>query len=678
MQDLTPERLRNVVLLSHSGAGKTSIAEALLFSTGAITRMGRIEDGNTTSDYEPEEVKRGGSTQMSLVPCLWNNHKVNLIDTPGYADFMGEVVSGLRVADGAVVVVAAPSGIEVGTEQMWDLLKQSSTPRIVVINKMDRENANFNGAVDALQERFGRQCVPTHVPIGSEAGFKGVVSLLGPDQNLPADMAQEIEEARERLTEAVAESDDDLATRFLEGESISEQELKDGLRKGVASGQIVPVLPCSATSEVGVKELMDALVDYMPSPSDVAPPVAQNASTNEEATLPAESGSLAALVFKTTADPYVGKVSYFKVYSGAFQSDSQIWNSNKGQGERVGQVFTVRGKNQEQAPQITVGDIGAVAKLSTTTTGDTLCQREEPLVLPGISFPGANHTVAVYPKSKQDVDKMSSALARIAEEDPSLRVYRELDTTEILLAGLGDAHVEVAEEKIKRKFGTDLILQTPKVPYKETITSPAKVEYKHKKQTGGHGQYGHVFLALEPLTKGTGFEFGSKVVGGNVPREYFPAVEKGVVKSMEEGTIAGYPVVDLRVVLYDGSFHPVDSSGMSFEIAGSYAARKGLSLAEPVLLEPIMRAEVKVPDAFTGDVTGDLNTKRARILGMTPQDGHTLIDVEVPQAEMLRYSADLRSLTQGKGTFSLDFDHYEPVPAHLTPKIAEEAKKASG
>ena len=678
MQDLTPERLRNVVLLSHSGAGKTSIAEALLFSTGAITRMGRIEDGNTTSDYEPEEVKRGGSTQMSMVPCIWNNHKVNLIDTPGYADFMGEVVSGLRVADGAVIVVAAPSGIEVGTEQMWDILEQSSTPRIVVINKMDRENADFNGAVDALQERFGRQCVPTHVPIGSEAGFKGVISLLGSDQNLPADMAQEIEEARERLTEAVAESDDDLATRYLEGESLSEQELKDGLRKGVASGQIVPVLPCSATSEVGVQELMDALVDYLPSPSDVAPTVAQNASTNEEATLPAESGSLAALVFKTTADPYVGKVSYFRVYSGAFQSDSQIWNSNKGQGERVGQVFTVRGKNQEQAPQITVGDIGAVAKLSTTTTGDTLCQREEPWILPGMSFPGANHTVAVYPKSKQDVDKMSSALARIAEEDPSLRVYREPDTAEILLAGLGDAHVEVAEEKIRRKFGTDLVLQTPKVPYKETITSPAKVEYKHKKQTGGHGQYGHVFLELEPLSKGTGFEFGAKVVGGNVPREYFPAVEKGVVKSMEEGTIAGYPVVDLRVVLYDGSFHPVDSSGMSFEIAGSYAARKGLSLAQPVLLEPIMRAEVKVPDTFTGDVTGDLNTKRARILGMTPQDGHTVIDVEVPQAEMLRYSADLRSLTQGKGAFSLEFDHYEPVPAHLTPKIAEDAKKASG
>ena len=556
------------------------------------------------------------------------------------------------------------------------MLDQSGTPRIVVINKMDRENADFNGAVDALQQRFGRQCVPTHLPIGSESDFKGVVSVLGSDA--PSDMAQAVEEARERLTEAVAESDDDLATRYLEGEEISEQELKEGLRKGVASGQVVPVLPCAATAEIGVKELMEALVDFMPSPGDVEAPVAQNSSTSEEGALPAASGGLAALVFKTTADPYVGKVSYFRVYSGALQSDSQIWNSNKAQAERVGQVFTIRGKNQDQASEIAVGDIGAVAKLNATTTGDTLSQREEPWALPGISFPGANHTVAVYPKSKQDVDKMSSALARIAEEDPSLRVYREPDTTEILLAGLGDAHVEVAEEKIRRKFGTELMLQTPKVPYKETITSPAKVEYKHKKQTGGHGQYGHVFLELEPMEKGGGFEFGSKVVGGNVPREYFPAVEKGVVKSLEEGTIAGYPVVDLRVVLYDGSFHPVDSSGMSFEIAGGYAARKGLSLAQPVLLEPIMRAEIKAPDAFTGDVTGDLNTKRARILGMTPQDGYTVIDVEVPQAEMLRYSADLRSLTQGKGSFSLDFDHYEPVPAHLTTRIAEEAKKAGG
>ena len=671
MQNLTVDLLRNVVLLSHGGAGKSCLAEALLLTTGAITRMGRIEDGNTTSDYEPEEVKRGSSTQMSLIPCLWNNYKINFIDTPGYADFLGEVAAALRVADGGVVVVAAPSGIEVGTEQMWDLLDKQSAPRIVFVNKMDRENAGFLGTVDALQERFGRACVATHVPIGTEADFKGVVDLLSTDQDYPQEMAGDIEAARERLTEAVAESDDDLATKYLEGEAITEAELKEALRKGVASGQIVPVLPGSATSGIGVQELLGAVTDYMPSPDGAA-------NKQEESLQPEPGGNLAALVFKTSADPYVGKISYFRVYSGTFKGDSQIWNSDKGQAERVGQLFNFRGKNQEQIPQVTAGDIGAVTKLSVTTTGDTLCQRETPLVLPGISFPPAHHTVAVYPKSKQDVDKMSASLARIAEEDPSLRVHRELDTGEVLLAGLGDVHVEVTEERIKRKFGIDLLLQTPKVPYKETITAPAKVEYKHKKQTGGHGQYGHVFLELEPLPKSGGFEFGSKVVGGNVPREYFPAVEKGVLKSLDEGSVAGYPVVDIKVVLYDGSFHPVDSSGMSFEIAGGFAFRKGLGLAQPVLLEPIMRAEIKVPDTFTGEVTGDLNTKRARILGMTPQDGYTTIDVEVPQAEMLRYSTDLRSLTQGKGSFSQKFDHYEAVPAQLTQKIAEEAKKAAG
>ena len=671
MQDFSTEQLRNIVLLSHGGAGKTSLAESLLFATGAITRMGRVEDGNTTSDYEPEEIKRGSSAQMALVPCLWNNCKINVIDTPGYADFLGEVVSGLRVADGGVVLVAAPSGIEVGSEQAWSLLDRQSAPRIVFVNKMDRENADFMGTVHALQQRFGRTCVATHLPIGAAADLRGVVDLLDTAKGYPPEMAGEVEAAKERLMEAVAETDDDLATKYLEGEAISDEELKEALRKGVASAQIAPVMPGSATLGIGVQELLEAVREYMPSPGYAA-------SRQEDSPEADPEGAPAALVFKTSADPYVGKISFFRVYSGAFKADSQIWNSDKNQVERVGQLFTFRGKTQEQVPQVTAGDIGVVTKLSATTTGDTLCQRDNPITLPGISFPSAHHTVAVYPRSKQDVDKMSASLARMAEEDPSLRVYRDLDTGEVLLAGLGDVHVEVTEEKIRRKFGTDLMLQTPKIPYKETITSAARVEYKHKKQTGGHGQYGHVFLELEPLPKSGGFEFGSKVVGGSVPREYFPAVEKGVVRSLEEGSVAGYPVVDIKVVLYDGSFHPVDSSGMSFEIAGGYAFRKGLSLAQPVLLEPIMSASIRVPDTFTGDVTGDLNTKRARILGMTPQDGYTTIDVEAPQAEMLRYSTDLRSLTQGRGSFSIEFDHYEPVPAHLTPKIAGEAKRASG
>ena len=670
MQNFSTERLRNIVLLSHGGAGKTSLAESLLFATGATTRMGRVEDGNTTSDYEPEEVKRGGSTQLSLVPCVWSDHKINAIDTPGYADFLGEVVSGLRVADGAVVLVAAPSGIEVGTENAWSLLDERATPRLLFVNKMDRENADFQGTLAALQQRFGRSCVATHLPVGAESSFRGVIDLLSSADH-PAEMASEISSARDLLTEAAAESDDDLATKYLEGETITDEELREALRRGVAAGLVVPVIPGSATTGIGVKELMQATVEYIPSPGGIA-------AGGEESPAADPNGNLAALVFKTSADPYVGRVSYFRVYSGTFRGDSQVWNSSKGQAERVGQVFTLRGKNQEQAYEVPAGDIGAIAKLAVTTTGDTLCQRETPVELPGITFPPPPHTVAVYPRSKQDVDKMSASLARMAEEDPSLRVSRDLDTGEVLLAGLGDVHVEVTEEKIRRKFGTDLVLQTPRVPYKETITSTAKVEYKHKKQTGGHGQYGHVFLELQPLPKSSGFEFGSKVVGGNVPREYFPAVEKGVVKSLDEGAVAGFPVVDIKVLLYDGSFHPVDSSGMSFEIAGSYAFRKGLSLAQPVLLEPIMNASIRVPDAFTGDVTGDLNTKRARILGMTPEDGYTTIDVEVPQAEMMRYSTDLRSLTQGRGSFTIEYDHYEPVPAHLTTRIAEEAKRAAG
>ena len=675
MQSTSTSLLRNIVLLSHSGAGKTSLAEACIFATGSISRMGKVEDGNTVSDYEPEEIKRGGSTQLSLVPCNWNQHKLNLIDTPGYADFLAEVSSGIRVADGAMLVLAAPAGIEAGTEQMWGTLEKESIPRIIVVNKMDRENAEFSRNVKSIQERFGRNCVPTHWPIGSDATFEGVIDLLDDGQEHPTDLGDTITEAKDQLIEVIAESDDELATKYLEGEEIKNEELRDALARGVISGSVVPILPASATLGIGIKEVLNSMSQCLPSPSEVN---RSSSSDTEGLDGYGSEGSFAALVFKTTADPYVGKVSYFRVYSGSVQSDTQIWNTNKEQAERVGQLFTVNGKNQEQVARLDVGDIGAVGRLSSTTTGDTLCQKETPWTLPGIQFPDANHTVAVYPKSKQDVDKMSSTLTRIAEEDPSLRISREPSTGEILLTGLGDTHVEMAEEKIRRKFGTDLVLQVPKVPYRETITISTKVEYKHKKQSGGHGQYGHVFLELEPLSSGSGFEFGSKVVGGSVPREYFPAVEKGIVKSLDEGSVAGYPVVGVKVVLYDGSFHPVDSSGMSFEIAGGHAFRKGLSMAQPVLLEPVMRAQITVPDSFTGEVTGDLNTKRARILGMTPEEGYTVIDVDVPQSEMLRYSTDLRSLTQGKGSYSMEFDHYDQVPAHMSQKVVEDAKRVTG
>ena len=677
MPDITSDRLRNIVLLSHGGAGKTVLSEAMLSAAGVTSRTGTTEDGTTASDYEPEEIRRGSSVQTSILPCPWRDHKINVIDTPGYADFRGEVVSGLRVADAALIVVAALAGVEVGTKQMWQMADQRNLPRMVFISKMDRENADFDRAVASLTESFGRRCVPVHVPIGSEAEFSGVVNLLDTDGDTPPELQAEVEAARERLVEAVAEIDDDLATKYLEGEPLSQQEITNGLRSGIASGAIVPILVGAPISGVGTKELMDAIVEFVPSPVDAVPSNGTDASSKDEVALSCDSdGPLAALVFKTTADPFVGKLSYFRVYSGTFKSDSQVWNANKTTAERVAQAFEVRGKSQDAVPEVVAGDIGAVSKLTSVLTGHTLCMKERPILLPSIEFPVPVYQMAVYPKTKADVDKMTSTLARISEEDPSLVVSREPDTLEVLLGGLGDSHVDVAVEKMKRKFGVEVELDLPKVPYKETIVSTTRVEYRHKKQSGGHGQFGHVWLELQPLARGAGFEFASTIVGGAVPREYIPSVEKGVTKALEDGVLAGFPIVDLKATLVDGSFHTVDSSGMSFEIAGNHALIKGMQEAEPQLLEPVMKVEVTVPEDSTGEVIGELNSKRGRVLGMIPQgDGTTLIEADVPQAELLRYATELRSQTQGLGSFTVEFDHYEGVPQHLLPGIVAHTKQ---
>ena len=681
MADNSAERLRNVVLLSHGGAGKTMISEAMLHAAGVTSRLGSVEDGTTASDYEPEETRRNTSVQTAILPCPWRERKINVIDTPGYADYRGEVLSGIGVADGAVIVVAGPSGVEVGTQQMWKLAEQRGLPKLVLVNKLDRENADFGRVMGSLIDSFGRRCVAIQYPIGSEGSFSGSVNLMDPDADVPSDLEAEVEEARERLVEAVAETDDNLTIKYLEGGSLTTEEMARGLKQGLAAGHIVPVLVSAATAGIGVTELMDAMVDLMPSPADAPPAEATDGSTKETVSVEREAGSpLAAMVFKTAADPFVGKLSYLRVYGGTFKSDSQVWNPNKGEAERVGQVFVVRGKDQEPVSELGPGDIGAVAKLSSVLTGHTLGQREPPLTFPEIEFPGPVYQMAVYPKSKADLDKMTSALTRIAEEDPSLKVTRDPDTLQILLAGLGDTHVDVAVEKMKRKFGVEIALEIPKVPYKETIAGSARVEYKHKKQSGGHGQYGHVWLELEPLPRGTGFEFGQKVVGGSVPREYISSVEKGVKGALGDGTVAGYPVVDLKAVLVDGSYHSVDSSGVAFEIAGSHALSKGVKQASPVLLEPVMVVRVTVPDESAGDIIGDLNSKRGRILGMMPQgDGDTLVEAEVPQVELLRYATDLRSQTQGRGSFTVSFDHLEQVPQHLVPKIVEmrEQEKAT-
>ena len=673
MTEITSDRLRNIVLLSHSGAGKTVLSEAMLSAAGVTSRIGTTEDGTTASDYEPEEIRRGSSVQTSILPCPWRDHKINVIDTPGYADFRSEVVSGIRVADAAVMVVAALAGVEVGTQQMWQLADQRDLPRMVFISKMDRENADFHRVVAALTEKFGRRCVPVHVPIGSEANFSGVVNLLDTEGDVPSELQAEVEAARERLVEAVAEIDDDLATKYLEGESLTQEEITNGLKAGIASGSIVPVLVGAPISGVGVKEVMDATVEFMPSPVDAVPSAGTDASSKDEVALSCDSdGPLAALVFKTTADPFVGKLSYFRVYSGTFKSDSQVWNANKTSAERVAQAFEVRGKSQDAVSALIAGDIGAVSKLSSVLTGNTLSIKEQPIILPGIDFPEPVYQMAVYPKTKADVDKMTATLARISEEDPSLVISREPDTLEVLLGGLGDTHVDVAVEKMKRKFGVEVELDLPKVPYKETIVSSTRVEYRHKKQSGGHGQFGHVWLELQPLARGAGFEFASSIVGGAVPREYIPSVEKGVVKALGDGVVAGFPIVDLKATLVDGSFHTVDSSGMSFEIAGNHALIKGMQQAEPQLLEPIMKVEVTVPEDSTGEVIGELNSKRGRVQGMIPQgDGTTLIEAEAPQAELLRYATELRSQTQGLGSFTVAFDHYAGVPQHLLPGIVE-------
>jgi len=685
MQHHATEQIRNVVLLSHSGAGKTSLAEAMLFNSGAITRLGKVDQGNTTSDYDPDEVKRKISIYLSLLPCEWNGFKVNAIDTPGYADFVAEVSSAVSVADGASIVVCAASGVEVGTELAWRYVEERGIPRLIFVNKIDRENADFFRVVGEVQSHFGRKCLPIGLPIGAEQDFRGVVDLVrmkaysGPnweEGEIPDSLQGRVEEFREKLVEAAAETDDELTAKYLEGEQLTEEEISQGLRAATLSGQIVPILVGSALKNMGVKTMLDALCHYLPSPKDGGQITAVNPDTKEkEAIAPDATAPLAALVFKTSADPYVGKLTYFRVYSGTIHSDSTVWNSTKGKGERIGQLYVLRGKGQEPVPHLIAGDIGAVAKLTETGTGDTLCQRDHPLFLPAIEFPVPVFSAAVHPKAKADLDKLGTALARLTEEDPSLQVRRESDTLETILSGIGDAQLEVAAEKMLRKFGVGVSLETPKVPYKETVTLATKAEYKHKKQTGGHGQYGHVFLELEPLAKGAGYEFGNRVVGGVVPKNYIPSVEKGVAEALNEGVLAKYPVVDLKVTIYDGSYHSVDSSDIAFKIAGAHAVRKGLAQAQPVLLEPIMTMRITVPEGFIGDIIGDLNSKRARVLGMNPQDGLNTIEAQAPMAEVLRYAIDLRSMTQGRGSYQMEFSHYEEVPPHIAQKIIAERGK---
>jgi elongation factor G len=685
MKSFPVDSIRNVGLFAHGGHGKTTLAEAMLFASGAINRTGRVDDGTTTSDYDPEETRRHISVQLSLLPLEWKGKKVNLVDSPGYADFYGEVLEALRVVDGVVILFEAVSGVEVGAERVWKHAVANNLPRLIVISKLDRENADFNRAVDQIRERLGKQVVPVQIPIGSQDKFDGVVDLVsmrayrgnsGEPTDVPADLRDAATSAREQLIEAAAEGSDELLNKYLEGEELSEDEIRAGLRQGVLKGTVTPVVCTAALAGKAVKSVLDAIVDLLPSPAERGAVTATDTQTNKPIELaPSETAPLAALVFKSTADPYVGKLSYFRVYSGVLHSDSHVWNATRNHEERIGQLFLVRGKTQEPVVQLGPGELGAVAKLADTGVNDTLASREKPVVLSPIVFPQPMFAMAVQPKTKADLDKLGSALARLAEEDPTLRVHKHPDTFETLIEGLGESHIDIAAERLHRKFAVDVVLSLPRVPFKETVLAPSKAEYKHKKQTGGHGQYGHVFLEIEPLPRGTGFEFAERVVGGSVPKNYIPAVEKGVREALPEGNLAGYPVVDVKVTLYDGSFHPVDSSEMAFKLAAAQAFKKGVDSARPVLLEPIVDLTVSVPEQYVGDVMGDLNTRRARVHGMFPEGEVTVITAQAPLAEVQRYATDLRSLTQGRGTYSMKTASFEEVPAHIAQTIVAEAKK---
>ncbi len=679
MKEYKPEELRNVVIVGHGGSGKTSLSEALLFDSGTITRLGKIEDGNTVSDFDDEEHVRGLSVNASVLPLEWKGCKVNLIDAPGYIDFVGEVKSAIRVADAGIVVVDAAAGVEVGAELDWSFLDESALPRFVFVNKMDRENANFNDTLNQLRTKFDAVFTSIQLPIGSRDTFAGIIDLVamkaymgseGTESPIPAEMQAEADTARQQLVENAAEIDDELMLKYLDGEDLTSDEVIGALAQGVKSGKLALVAVGAATRNIGVRQLLDIVLSYSPNAAEVKRQ-AVSAATNEKQELVASiTAPLVVQVFKTLADPFVGRLTYFRVFSGVIASDSRIWNANKGVEERLGQLYIPRGKEQINATRITAGDIGVVAKLSVTTTGETLCDRGAPFVMDPIVYPDPLYSAAVFPKSKADLDKLGAALTRLVEEDPTLRLERNVETNETILSGMGESHIQIAARRLAQKFGVDITTDVPTIPYRETITKVAQAQGRHKKQTGGRGQFGDCWVRFEPRERGAGFEFTSEVFGGAVPKNFIPAVEKGIREIMTQGVIAGYPTVDFRAVIYDGSYHPVDSSELAFKLAGHLAFKAGIPQAGPVLLEPVMQIQVTVPESFMGAILGDLNTRRGRVLSMDQVRGNGVVTAQVPLAEIQRYATDLRSMTQGRGIYSMSFSHYDIVPAQLVEKIA--------
>lgn len=683
-------KIRNVGIVAHGGAGKTTLAEAILFDAGATSRLGKVEDGTTVTDFDEDEIKRRMSISSALAFCEWKGHKLNLVDTPGASIYLTDTRNCLRVLDSALVVVSSVSGVKVQTEKVWSFAESGNKTRVIFINKMDQEQADFFRVLEDVRKNLCSIATPVQLPIGAEASFRGIVDLIrmkaltyqgggtgkSSEGEIPSDLKPKAEELRAALMEAVAESDDKLLERYLEAGTLSAEELKAGLKRGVLGGRVVPVLCGSALKNIGIQPLLDLLTDVCPSPADRPAVEGLDPKSGERLTRESsEDAPFSALVFKTITDPYAGKITLFRVYSGLLSSDSTVYNVSKGSKERIGQVVLLRGKNQVQVPALGPGDLGAVVKLKETGTGDTLCDERNPIRLQPMEIPSPIIEYAIMPKTKGDEEKMSVGLQRLREEDPSLQVRRDPQTKEIILAGMGKAHLEIAIDRLKRKFGLEVQMKTPRVPYKETIHGRVEVQGRHKKQTGGRGQFGDCWIKLEPLPRGGGYEFVNQTVGGAIPRQYIPAVEKGIVEAMEEGVLAGYPVVDVRVTVYDGSYHTVDSSEMAFKIAGSLAFKKGVLQANPGLLEPIMTVEVAVPDESMGDVIGDLNSKRGRVLGVETKGKGQVIKAQVPLAEMLEYATQLKAITSDRGDYTMEFSHYDELPPHLKERVIAESKR---
>jgi elongation factor G len=685
------QSLRNVALVGHSGSGKTQLLSTLLFDAGAVSRLGRVDDGTAVTDYDEEAIARKHTLASGLACAEWNKTKINIIDTPGMANFLSDAHAALRVADAALVVVDAVSGAEVSTEKMWTAAEELGVPRIVVLNRVDRERASLERSVESLRGVFGRTVIPIQLPIGEEKSFRGVVDLVSmkawtyaadasgkaTEGEVPADLADAAQRAREALIEMVAEADDALMEKFFDAGTLTQEELVSGLKRGVAAGRIFPVVCTSATANIGIQPLLDTILAYVQSPAE-RPVNAKDQSGQDSSVAATDSGPTAAFVWKTVADPFAGRITLFRVVSGTLKSDSTVQNVTRDSAERLGHLVLLQGKSQTNVPEIKAGDLGAVAKLKDTQTNDVLGDKALNIRIPPIKFPEAVISYAIEPKSRGDEDKISTSLHRLQEEDPSINYSRDPQTKELLLAGQGQSHIEVTVAKLKRRFGVEVNLKLPRIPYRETITASTEAHGRHKKQTGGHGQFGDCKVKFEPLARGSDFEFVDDIFGGSIPRQFIPAVEKGLQDARMRGFLAGYPMVDFRATVFDGSYHQVDSNELSFKMAATLAFKDGMTRARPTLLEPVMDVEVYAPSDYAGDLMGDLNSRRGRIGGMDTRGSSTVIRAKVPMSEMLTYEQHLTSATGGRGSYHMEFSHYEEVPSHLHAKIISAAKAEKG